>query len=415
MSESPSLDASMLAHVRNRAVVAGMTYGEDQRAVLSRRGFEEARAEIASWPGYRPTPLLALEGLAARIGVARVLYKDESRRFGLASFKALGGAYAILRLLQARLEQAGLPAISSTELMAGAQRDIVARVTVASATDGNHGLSVAWGAGLFGCRCKIFLHEKVSPRRERRIAELGAEIVRVPGSYDDSLRACARQAEANGWALVADSDAGGGDPSAPKQVMQGYTILAQELLDQAGSIPTHVFVPVGVGGLAAAVAGHFWATLGARRPRMMAVEPRRADCLFQAIAAGALRPLDGPVDSFMAGLASGEVSPAAWPILRYAIDDVLALPDAAAAEAMRLLAAGGDGDPALVAGESGAATYGALCAIATSPDLMAELQLTEESVVVLIGSEGATDPKIYRRVVGRAATSVRAQGAPGSS
>ena len=145
---------------------------------------------------------------------------------------------------------------------------------------------------------------------------------------------------------------------------------------------------------------------------MIAVEPRRADCLFKAIAAGAPQRLQGDVDSFMACLASGEVSPVAWPILRYAIDDVVALPDAAAADAMRLLAAGNGGDPALVAGESGAAAYAALCAVAGNPDLMAALQLSENSVVVLIGSEGATDPETYRRVVGRSAASVRAQGAP---
>lgn len=396
----------MPRHVTNPLATRGVPPGPAERAVMSLDSFHTARSEIASWPGYAPTPLREMPGLARAAGVARVLYKDEALRFELESFKALGGAYAVLRLLQMRLEADGHPGVDARALLAGAHRQALGNVTFATATDGNHGRSVAWGCRMFGASAVIYLHAGVSMDREAEIARFGARIRRVPGGYDASVHACARDAETNGWTVVADTSTGIG-PLAPSLVMQGYGVLALEVDEALGGVPpTHVFVPAGVGGLAAAVGAHAWEAHGPRRARIVVVEPMQADCVFRSVAAGAPTPVPGDADSFMACLAAGEISPAAWAFLSAATDDVVALEEEAAADAMRRLAAGQDGDPVVVAGESGAATTAALLAMDRDA-----LGLDAASVVVLIGTEGATDRATYRRVVGEAAEGVAARAA----
>ncbi len=387
--------------VSNAHVNRGTLPGGAAREVISLKSLRRALDEIGQWPGYAPTPLRDMPGLARRVSVARVLYKDESRRFKLESFKALGRAYAVLRMLQQSLEAAGHPGVTAADLLAGAHRPIVGRHTFATATGGNHGRSVAWGCRMFGARCVIYLHKRVSSAREEAIAWYGAEMRRVQGSYDDSVRICAAEAGASGWTVVADTSIGIG-PLAPSLVMQGYGVMAMEM-DAAGPAPTHVLVPAGVGGLAAALAAYYWEAYGTRSPRIVVVKPILADCVFRSVALGRPETIPGDVDTFMACLAAGEVSPLAWPFLRSAVDGVVALPDGAAADAMRLLAEGRDGDPVVVSGESGAATTAALLAMASDPALCAALNLNGASVVAFIGSEGATDRDTYARVVGRTA------------
>jgi diaminopropionate ammonia-lyase len=377
-------------------------YGPRQQAVLSRARFEDAKREIASWPGYAPTPLVDLPGLARRAGIAALGYKDESGRFGLGSFKALGGAYAVLRQLQARLGD-----VSSADLRSGKHSTRTAAITVTCATDGNHGRSVAWGASLFGCRCVIYIHETVSQGRADAIARYGAEVRRVPGNYDDAVRQAARDATANGWIVVSDTSYEG-YTDIPRDVMQGYTVMADEALAQSPMPPTHVFIQAGVGGLAAAVCGHLWETLGERRPRVIVVEPDRAACLFESAAQGRAANIHGALDTMMAGLACGETSILAWEILEEGASDFLTVTDEAAMACMRLLATGIDGDPRVVAGESAVAGLaGLLCALARPP-LAKALGLDAASHVLLFGSEGDTDPALYKEIVGRAAAAIRA-------
>lgn len=396
-------------HVANPLADRARPYGSVERQILNADAFRTAKAEITTWTGYRPTPLVGLPGLAKALGIARLDAKDEGHRFGLKSFKALGGAYAVLRALQKHIEGAGLTRPSAAELIKGAHRDRLRTVTVAAATDGNHGRSVAWGAQMFGCRSKIYLHSHVSEDREAAIAHYGAEIVRVNGGYDDSVRQCAADCETSGWVLVADTNSGGGSAEIPTLVVQGYAVMVDELMTQlAGNVPSHVFVQGGVGGLAAAVAGHLWETYGARRPTIVVVEPTQADCIYRSIATGKPTPVPGDVDTFMACLAAGEVSPLAWPILKFAADHVVTLPDAAAPAAMRLLAEGTDGDCAVVAGESGCAAIAGLVAVALDDELRLSMELTPQSHVAVFISEGATDPATYAKVVGRTAETVAA-------
>lgn len=387
----------MIRHVRNARASGALP--PDAAALLTEEEHRAARDEIASWPGYRPTPLTGLPGVARAAGIGAVHYKDESHRFGLGSFKALGGAYAVLRLLKEVLARDGMEA-TSADLLSGRHRGRAARETFVCATDGNHGRSVAWGARSFGANARVYIHENVSEDRERAIAAFGATMVRLEGDYDASVRAAARDAAAHGWHLVADTDAGGGSDRVPRLVVQGYTLIVAELMGQLPEPPTHVFIPAGVGGLAAAVAGRWAAVTGAARPRMVVVEPLVADCVLRALRDGAPSPVPGDVNSFMACLSAGEVSPSAWPILRACVDDALAIPDDAARDAMRGLARGRWGDRPLVSGESGVAPLAALLLAAADPALRGALGLTAASRAVLIGSEGATAPDLWADAVG---------------
>ena len=401
------LSAHQVAHCANPHVRQGMTYGARQQRVLDAPGYRAARGEIASWTGYAPTPLRALGGLAAAAGVAAIDYKDESGRFGLGSFKALGGAYAVLRLLATELASRGLATtpVTAADLIGRRYRDAVASITVTCATDGNHGRSVAWGAQLFGCRCVIYIHEHVSPGREAAIARYGAEVIRLPGNYDDAVRQAAEDARSHGRFVVSDTSYPG-YMQVPRDVMQGYTVMVGEAIEQLPAAPTHVFVQGGVGGLAAAVAAQLWQEYGSARPRVVVVEPERAACLYASARAGEPVVVHGDLDTLMAGLACGEVSLLAWEILDEGADDFLTVPDAAAVECMRLLADGTGGDRPVVAGESAVAGLAGLLMACQTPELKQALGLDAGSRVLLFGTEGATDPELYAELVGRRAEDV---------
>jgi diaminopropionate ammonia-lyase len=398
-----------LRHLANpRVRPAAVGYPAEMRAILSRAEGLAALAEIESWPGYRPTALHELPGLAHRLGIGRLWYKDESGRFGLGSFKALGGAYAVYRYLAEAVhaQRGSLP--SAAALIAGEHRDITGNLTVATATDGNHGRSVAWGASLFGARAIIYIHATVSEGRRAAIAAYGAEVRRIAGNYDESVHRCAADAKASGWQVISDTSYGD-YVDVPRRVMQGYCVMAEEAARQlAGEPPTHVFVQAGCGGLAASVIAYFWETWGLSRPRLIVVEPERADCVYRSIETDTRVQVAGDLDTIMAGLACGEVSTIAWEILRGATSDALAVPDSAAISAMQALAEGIGGDVPIVGGESGVGGLAGLLAASADPHVGSGLGLDESARVLLFGSEGDTDPVLYRQIVGRAAGEVRA-------
>jgi diaminopropionate ammonia-lyase len=383
-------------------------YGAVRAKVLSEAGFAAALAEISSWPGYRPAPLMGLPGLAREMGLAELSYKDERGRFGLGSFKALGGAYAVANVLRGKVMAArGLKQVDSRQLLSGEFADLVRSATVTCATDGNHGRSVAWGAQLFGCRCVIFVHEHVSQGRRDAIARYGAEVREVKGNYDDAVRHAAATAQAEGWTVVSDTSYPG-YRDIPLDVMHGYGVMAAEIEQQMTQPPTHVFVQAGVGALAAAVCASFWMHWGDRRPRFVAVEPTHADCVYRSLEAGRPVVVGGSLDTVMAGLACGEVSELAWEILRGGVNVAVAIDDAYALEAMKRLARPAAGDAPVVAGETGGAGLGVLLAARDDAHLREMIGLDTASRVLLIGSEGDTDPVIYREVVGRSAEEVLA-------
>lgn len=396
--------------LRNPAAApATEAYGAVRSQTLNQAGFDAAYAEISSWPGYAATPLVRLDGLARALGLARIDYKDERGRFGLKSFKALGGAYAVANVLKQRVAAAtGRKDIASKQLLSGGFADLVRGATVTCATDGNHGRSVAWGAQLFGCRCVIFVHEHVSQGRRDAIARYGAEVREVKGNYDDAVRHAAATAAANGWTVVSDTSYPG-YRDIPLDVMHGYGVLAHEIARQSNDEPpTHVFAQAGVGALAAAICASFWLRWGPKRPFFAVVEPTHADCVYRSLEAGRPVVVGGDLDTVMAGLACGEVSELAWEILHGGANAAVAVDDAYALEAVRTLARPAAGDAPIVAGETGGAGLAALLAARDYPDIRRTLALDAKSRVLLLGSEGDTDPAIYREVVGRTAEEVLA-------
>ncbi len=401
--------------ISNPNVALSAPYGAEQMAILNIEGLQAARREISSWPGYQPTPLVTLSGLAKAANIGSLYFKDEGWRFGLGSFKPLGGAYAVFRVIEGEIRRTGGQQVTSIDLLNGEHRDAVADVTICAATDGNHGRSVAWGARMFGCRCIIYINEAVSEGREKAIASYGAEVRRIPGSFDDAVRMASEISDVEGWHVVPDT-AAGGNVAAAGDVTQGYALLADEVVCQLpeDTIPTHLFIQAGVGGLAAATCGQLWQAYGEKRPITVIVEPPSAACWFESFKAGKPVVISGDLDSLMAGLACGEPSPLAWPILKSGAHAAMTIPDAAAVETMRLLALGEGGDTAIVGGESGVAGLAGLLLAAKDSEARAQLHLDESSRILVIGSEGDTDPVTYRDIVGRTGDEVRAAGAGGN-
>lgn len=391
----------------NPALDRSAAYGAARSAILGQEALSAARADIQTWPGYALTPLHSLPGMARDIGVASIQYKDEGGRFGLGSFKALGGAYAVARLLCRVIGEHLGQAVTTQQLLAGAHRDLAQQVTVTCATDGNHGRSVAWGAQLFGCRCVIYIHATVSEGRRHAIEHYGAQVVRTAGNYDDAVRQADADAKALGRYVISDTSYEG-YMDVPRDVMQGYQLMVEEAVQQAGAMPTHVFIQGGVGGLAAAVCGYFWERLGGARPRIIVVEPERADCLMQSARSGRITAVHGDLDTLMAGLACGEVSLLAWSLLEAGADAFAVIADEAAIDTMRLLAAPAAGDPAIVAGESAVAGLAAALGVAQNAGQRAALGIDGDSRLMFFGSERDTDPVLYRELVGRSAAEVLA-------
>ena len=405
MPPLPALTAECLP---NPAANRQAPYGERRSAILGAAALAQAERELTGWQGYAATPLHALPALAQALGVAAVHYKDEGSRFGLGSFKALGGAYAVARLLCRELGARLGRELSTQDLLTPELRALCAGITVTCATDGNHGRSVAWGAQLFGCRCVIYIHATVSEGRKAAIAHYGAEVVRTPGNYDDAVRQADADAKLHGRFVISDTSYPG-YMDVPRDVMQGYQLMVQEAAQQLAQRPTHIFVQAGVGGLAAAVCGYFWERDGSERPVFVVVEPDRADCLTQSAKAGRLTAVTGDIDTLMAGLACGEVSHLAWEILEHGTDGFCVINDQAAVEAMRLLAHPLGNDPVIVAGESAVAGVAAAVAACQSDANRQVLGLTADSRILFFGSEAATDPQLYEQLVGESADAVAAR------
>lgn len=372
--------------------------GDAAERVLTREDFASAIAEIVTWEGYEPTPLLSLDALARRIDVGAVYYKHEGPRFALGSFKALGGAYAALRVLQRELSKRLGYEVSPLDIRAGKYREAAAKITLVSATDGNHGRSLAWGCRRFGVPCRIYIHAEVSEGRAEAMRNLGAEVIRITGDYDASVVRAKGEAEQEGWFVVSDTS-WPGYTQPPRDVMAGYGVMIREICDVIDQAPTHVFLQGGVGGLAAGVAAalrQFW---GDQAPRVIIVEPELAACLFESARAGVATSVKIKQETLMAGLSCGEPSPLAWEILAEEASDYLTIPENLVAPTVRLLARPLGEDPAISAGESAVAGLAALIAARSDTELSAKLGLDTKSRVLLIGSEGVTDPAIFRMIM----------------
>ena len=385
-----------LSHLANNNASAEASYPVELLEIASLEKSRHAFDEISSWPEYQATPLHRLESLAQDIGVKDIFYKDESQRFHLKSFKALGGAYAVAQQLRARIRQATGADATIDDLLTNRYAAITDEIVISCATDGNHGRSVAWGCQMFNCRCIIYIHRDVSTGRQQAMEAFGAEVIRIDGNYDASVKQADQEAATHGRIIVSDTSYPG-YMDIPRDVALGYTVMLAEAVEQMqGAIPTHVFIQGGVGGLAAAVCAYFWELWGSQRPRFIVVEPEQANCLQQSAAAGEPVTVEGDLETLMAGLSCGEVSILAWEILSSGVNDFMTVSEDAVPACMRLLA---QGDPSIEAGESAVAGIAALIAACDDAAMSDKLGLNQSSQVFVIGTEGATDAELYRQLV----------------
>ena len=342
---------------------------------LSKKDIDDAYSSISSWKGYSPTPLIQLNKLSKELGLSKIFYKDESKRFDLKSFKALGGAYAV-------------------EKVSNGNKDIV----VATATAGNHGRSVAWGARRLGLKCKIFISEFVSDARGQAMADLGADVVKVKGNYEKSLIECIKQSTDNNWQIVQDV-AWKDYMIVPKYTMAGYTVMMKEIVDQINKNKiTHIILQAGVGGMAAAMIAGIARYLE-NVPNIITVEPDSAACVLESIRTGKIEKIDIKRESLMGGMSCGEVSLVPWEILKNSVKHCISLPDDDIAKTMRLLGNSTFSEEKIVAGENSAPGVISLIASCEDEKIKKKIGLSENSNVMLIGCEGDTDQKMYQKLI----------------
>ena len=356
-----------------------------------------------SFPSYRATSLKSLEHLAKLLNLGRFYVKDESSRFGLNAFKALGGSYCIGRVLT---ERAGIPEEELTfqRLRQDDVKAIAEGLTFVTATDGNHGRGVAWTARELGMKAVVYMPKGSAAERLQNIRRLGAQADITDWNYDDTVRYAARCEKEHGWVLVQDTSWEGYE-KIPAWIMQGYLTMAVEAVEQMGEdAPTHIFLQAGVGSMAGALAAFFAECYQGKKPVIVIVEPHAADCIYRTAAAndGKLHKVAGDMDTIMAGLACGEPCTIAWGMLRRYADCFVSIPDAVAAKGMRMLGNPAGNDERIISGESGASTSGFVAELMMN-DSLSELRnvigMGTTSKVLCISTEGDTDQANYRKIV----------------
>ncbi len=358
--------------------IKNKNYNFDQSKILNHlpeKFIDEAIQSISSWETYKPTPLLKLNKLKKELNFKEIYYKDEDKRFNLKSFKALGGAFAVNKIASEKKN-----------------------ITVATATAGNHGRSVAWGAQRLGLKCKIFISENVSESREIAMKNLDAEVIRVKGNYDNSLKECIKQSQKNNWEIVQDVS-WEGYKKVPKLIMAGYTIMIKEIFDQIENDSiTHVFLQAGVGGMAAAMIAGF-AKFSKNIPKFIIVEPENADCIFKSIKNNKPTRVDINKETIMGGMSCGDVSTVAWKILKNSTNYCLTIPDKAISSVIALLAESRLSNQKIVAGECAVPGIIALISIFKDKNYLNKLELNPDSKILLFGCEGLTDNKMYKKLL----------------
>ena len=357
--------------------------------------------------GYKKTPLVKLDNLAKKLGVKNVFVKDESYRYGLNAFKGLGGLYAIFRIVCDKLN---LDPSSTTfeDLQSEEIKSKLKDMVFVTATDGNHGKGVAWAANKLGCKSVIFMPKGSVLARAKAIESMGNSTVTITDlNYDDAVRKASSLADEKGWYLVQDT-AWDGYEDVPNFISQGYTIMAKEALDELNELgiekPTHLFLQAGVGSMAGSVLGYMVNRFDKKPPITTIVEPATVACIYKSALADDSKPhaVTGDLQTIMAGLNCGEPNTATWPILRDYASFYAACPDYVTARGMRVLASPIKDDKKVISGESGAVGMGLLSMLMEKDefiDIRKDMNLDENSTVLIFSTEGNTDPKGYDEIV----------------
>lgn len=372
---------------------------------MSLEQMEKAISFHRSFPQYTVTPLTRLSGLADYLGLKRVYVKDESYRFGLNAFKVLGGSYAIARCIADELGK-DVSEVPYDVLTSDKLREEFGQATFFTATDGNHGRGVAWAANKLGQKCVVRMPKGTTQTRLENIAKENATVTIEELNYDDCVRMAAKEAAETTRGIMVQDTAWEGYEKIPTWIMQGYGTLAMEAdkqLEEDGCRPTHIFIQAGVGSLAGGVIGYFSNRFKENPPIMVVAEANAADCLYRSAMQGDGNRVDvtGDMLTIMAGLACGEANTVSWDILRNHASAFVSCPDWVSANGTRIYGSPLRGDKQVISGESGSVTMGLLHAIMTRPEykeLKEALKLDENSEVLLVSTEGDTDPDRYHEI-----------------
>ena len=342
--------------------------------ILNSDLLEDAYKTISKWQKYQPTPLESLNKLSNELKLKNIFYKDESKRFGLKSFKALGGAYAVEKITKGK-------------------KDVI----VSTATAGNHGKSVAWGAKNLGLNCKIFISENVSETRAEEMRNLNAEVIRVKGNYEDSLNFCKEESKKNNWEIIQDV-AWPDYELVPKLTMAGYSTIIKEISMQTNEYITHIFLQAGVGGMAAGlvagVANYF-----KKVPKIIIVEPENANCVMQSIENNTPTSVDIKKESIMGGMSCGEVSLVPWQILKNSVNNCISVSDKFVSLTVAMLADKILSDISIEGGECSTPGITSLISCCNNKEIKSTLEINENSNILLIGCEGSADIDLYQKLL----------------
>ena len=371
MSTSEDLKWELTNYISNK------NYNFNREKILNicdESNVDDAYNTISKWKDYKPTPLVNLIKLSNKLKLNNIFYKDESKRFNLKSFKALGGAYAVEKTTQGNKN-----------------------IIVATATAGNHGRSVAWGAQRLGLKCKIFISEYVSEARANSMRKLDAEVIRVNGNYEKSLERCISESNKNGWEIVQDV-AWKNYEYVPKLTMAGYSVMIKEISNQTNQYITHVFLQAGVGGMASgAIAGI--AKYFKRIPKIIIVEPENADCVLKSVENGSLQKVNIKKESIMGGMSCGEVSLVPWKILKESVNSCTSVTDENVDLTVAMLKNKILSDVEIVGGECSTPGIISLVACANDNEIRKNLELEESSNILIIGCEGDADEDLYNKLL----------------
>lgn len=358
-----------------------------------------------SFPMYKETPLIGLKNLAQKLNLNQIYVKDESKRFGLNAFKVVGGSYASAVYLASKLSL-DITNLSFDLLKDEDLKKKAGDMVFVTATDGNHGRGIAWTAKQLGYKSVIFMPKGSSIHRIDNIRAEGAEVIVLDCNYDDAVRYAKQYAMDNNGVLIQDTALEGYE-DIPLWIMLGYMTIAYEIVSQLNVIkdkPTHLILQAGVGSFAAAMLGFFINKYGKDGLKTIIIEPENADCIYKSAVINDGKPhvVEGNLETIMAGLSCGEPNPIAWPILRDYANCFVSGPDYIAVRGMRILANPLGNDERIISGESGAPGIGLISLLMEKDelkDLKEALQLDDKSRVLIISTEGDTDPDSYRNIL----------------
>ena len=353
---------------------------------------------------YHSTPLVSLDALASRFGVKKIYVKDESKRMGLNAFKGVGVFYGVSRVICDRFDL-DIEKTSFEDLMAPELNQKIRELVFIAATDGNHGKGLSWILGKLGCKCHIYMPKNSTEARVKAIESYGATVTVTDGNYDETLRIVIEQAAQNDWIHIQDQ-AWEGYTEITNLISEGYTIIADEAMNQmkqdGSKQPTHIILQAGAGSFAFGILGYFANVCKEEKPYMVLAEPENADCYYQSVMNGKYSVVTGELETIMAGLSVGEANFVAWENLRTIVEGYASCSDTISARGMRILSSPIGEDPRVISGESGALGFGLLSMICQSEDyvdIKRRMKVDEDSVVLLISTEGDTDPAVYEEVI----------------